>query len=319
LNYDIFNGDADGVCSLVQLRKSNPKESVLITGVKRDINLLKSLAVERGDFVTVLDISMNKNMTDLYRILQNGASVFYADHHDPGDIPKHSNLKAFIDTAPDTCTSLIMNRYLKHTFANWAVVGAFGDNLNISATSLAANLSINADDLILLEKLGIYINYNSYGTDLNELYFNPAELYSLIVPYSDPLTFVKDARHVFDQLETGYKSDMHLAEKTRPTKVTDKTAVFLLPNKPWARRVSGVFSNNLANAFPDRAHAVITEKYNGNYLVSVRAPLNNRKGAVELCKLFPTGGGRAAAAGINELPTAHLNLFIDKLDKAYAS
>lgn len=38
---DVFNGDADGICSLVQLRLAEPRESELVTGIKRDINLLK--------------------------------------------------------------------------------------------------------------------------------------------------------------------------------------------------------------------------------------------------------------------------------------
>ncbi|MGB5082223.1 MAG: acetyltransferase, partial [Burkholderiales bacterium] len=35
---DVFNGDADGLCSLRQLRLAEPAESQLVTGVKRDIS-----------------------------------------------------------------------------------------------------------------------------------------------------------------------------------------------------------------------------------------------------------------------------------------
>jgi hypothetical protein len=73
--------------------------------------------------------------------------------------------------------------------------------------------------------------------------------------------------------------------------------------------VGGVFSNDLANQHPDRAHAILTEKANGKYLVSVRAPLNRKKGADTLCRSFQTGGGRAAAAGIDELPVAKFSEF----------
>ncbi len=37
---DVFNGDADGICALTQLRNAEPLESTLITGVKRDIALV---------------------------------------------------------------------------------------------------------------------------------------------------------------------------------------------------------------------------------------------------------------------------------------
>jgi len=62
---------------------------------------------------------------------------------------------------------------------------------------------------------------------------------------------------------------------------------------------------------------VLTEKSNGNYLVSVRAPLRRKTGADELCRRFPTGGGRAAAAGINDLPQAMLGDFIEQFTVFY--
>jgi hypothetical protein len=40
---DVFNGDADGVCALHQLRLHNPQESRIVTGVKRDTLLLKRI------------------------------------------------------------------------------------------------------------------------------------------------------------------------------------------------------------------------------------------------------------------------------------
>ena len=43
LYIDVFNGDADGVCALHQLRLHNPQESRLVTGVKRDTLLLKRI------------------------------------------------------------------------------------------------------------------------------------------------------------------------------------------------------------------------------------------------------------------------------------
>ena len=60
-HYDVFNGDADGICSLQQLRLHTPKNSQLITGLKRDIELLSRVEVEAGDEITVLDVSMEKN------------------------------------------------------------------------------------------------------------------------------------------------------------------------------------------------------------------------------------------------------------------
>jgi len=49
----------------------------------------------------------------------------------------------------------------------------------------------------------------------------------------------------------------------------------------------------------------------------VRAPLDNKQGAAELCMQFPTGGGRAGAAGINDLSRESLDDFICALEQAY--
>ena len=59
--YDLFNGDADGICALLQLRLAEPRDATLVTGVKRDINLMARIQPEAGDEVTVLDVSMDKN------------------------------------------------------------------------------------------------------------------------------------------------------------------------------------------------------------------------------------------------------------------
>lgn len=317
-HFDVFNGDADGLCALAQLRNAQPREAELITGVKRDINLLERVEATAGSKVTVLDVSLDKNRAGLQRALEAGAEVFYCDHHFAGDIPSSENLQAVINTAPDVCTSILVNEYLNGAFREWAVVGAFGDNLQASARSIARPLALPEDGLQQLESLGIYMNYNGYGSNLEDLHFEPAELFRLISPYSSPLDFMRDSREQFQQLEQGYQQDMGSAASLAPEYRDSAVAVFMLPNEPWARRVSGVYSNDLANADPARAHAVLTTKANGCYLVSVRAPLENKTGADELCMKFPTGGGRKAAAGINDLPGELLQEFMDTFAAFYA-
>ncbi|MEZ5529899.1 MAG: DHH family phosphoesterase [Porticoccaceae bacterium] len=314
---DVFNGDADGICSLTQLRLAEPCNSTLVTGVKRDISLLQNVTAAAGDRVTVLDVSLDKNREPLQQMLSAGAVVFYVDHHFPGDIPVCDHLTTLINEAPEVCTSLLVNSHLKGAFARWAVVGAFGDNLNKSALSLAKSLSLGEAEITQLQNLGIYINYNGYGPALEDLHFHPAELFRLVSIHADPLNFIADGSEHFARLENGYHQDMAAAEAVQPERACASSAVFILPDQPWARRVSGVYSNDLTNLNPDRAHAVLTEKANGNFLVSVRAPLSNRTGAAELCRRFPTGGGREAAAGVNDLPAGQLNAFIDAFEASY--
>ena len=316
--FDAFNGDADGICALTQLRNSEPRDSVLVTGVKRNINLLTQIKVEHDDIVTVLDISLDKNREALQKILEVGAEVLYVDHHFAGDIPVHKNLTATINTAADVCTSILVNTRLDGAFVEWAIVGAFGDNLKISAEILAKPLSLTDLKLSQLENLGIYMNYNGYGSNLEDLHFVPEKLYRLVSAYASPFQFIEDCPADFEKLETGFHQDMSAATSVQPDRVSVSTAIFTLPDEAWARRVSGVYSNDLANDNPARGHAVLTEKANGNYLVSVRAPLNNKTGADELARRFPTGGGRQAAAGINDLPGELLSDFIDQFTEFYS-
>jgi hypothetical protein len=315
---DIFNGDADGICALTQLRNAEPRESTLITGLKRDVALVEKAECSAGDRVTALDLSFDKNRDGVVRALEVGAEVFYVDHHFAGEIPDHEKLTTIIDTDANVCTSLLINGYLQGAYVEWAVTGAFGDNLKTSAQAIAAPLGLSEERLSLLDRLGIYMNYNGYGFSLDDLHFAPAELFELVRPYPTPFAFVEEAKEAFQKLEAGYQQDMSAAEGVEPTRLGDKAAVFIFPNQPWARRVSGVYSNDLANASPGRAHAVLTERSDGTYLVSVRAPLERKQGADTLCRQFPTGGGRAAAAGINALPGDQLDTFIDAFVTAYA-
>ena len=318
-DFDVFNGDADGICALLQLRLAEPRDATLVTGVKRDISLLGRVQAGEGDRVTVLDISLDKNREPLEGLLGAGARVWYCDHHFAGDIPAHPGLEAHINHEPTVCTSSLVNGYLEGAHRPWAVVGSFGDNLRESAAALARPLGRSGEQLERLENLGIYINYNGYGPDPDELHFHPADLFRELLPYAEPEDFMADNRPIFERLETGYHEDLGAARELSPEYADAHAAVFVLPAASWSRRVSGVYSNELTNANPDRAHAVITPKRDGGLLVSVRAPLSNRSGADELCREFPTGGGRAAAAGINDLPEDQLQTFIDRFAGFYAS
>jgi len=319
MHYDIFNGDADGICALIQLRLAQPLESTLITGIKRDIQLLKKINIQAGDQLTVLDISMQKNMEQLNEFLEKGAEVFYADHHQAGDIPQHPKLKALIDTNPDTCSSLIVNQYLQGQYPLWAITAAYGDNLYNSAEQLANTLNVSPDNRHKLKNLGTYINYNGYGSCLEDLHFAPDMLYLEMASFASPLEFIVNNPLIYQQLENGYLEDMHHAEQIQPEHSNEKVTVYMLPDQAWTRRVSGVFSNDLANQHPDRAHAVLTYTPAGDYQVSVRAPLSNKTKADELCASFPTGGGRKAAAGINHLAEENVTNFIEKFEQTYSN
>ena len=154
--------------------------------------------------------------------------------------------------------------------------GAFGDNLDESARRLAAQIGLDGEALAAAENLGNYINYNGYGPSIEDLHFAPADLFRRLRPYADPLAFIAGDRETFGRLEEGFHGDMGMAAALKPMHESASAAVFLLPDEPWARRVSGVYSNDLVNLHPARAHAVLTELGGGDLLVRVRA---GRRGA----------------------------------------
>lgn len=315
-SYDVFNGDADGICALQQLRLAEPREAELVTGLKREIDLLRRLEPAAGDVITVLDVSLDSNRDALVAALDAGARVFYADHHYAGEIPVHAALEAHIDTAGDTCTSLIVNRVLDGAAARWAVVGAFGDNFDAPARALGKSLGLDGDTLDRLQRLGICLNYNGYGFDLDDLLFHPADLYRRVAPFADPLEFAT-SDDGYAELRAQYDDDLASASGARADSESETGAVYLLPNEAWARRIVGVMGNDLAKRDPDRAHALLVDMGDGHHRVSVRAPYNRKYGADELCRRFPSGGGRKAAAGINRLSADALPEFIKSFNRQF--
>ena len=317
MRFDVFNGDADGICSLLQLRLEHPETSRLVTGIKRDIALLERVDAGQGDHITVLDISMAKNAAALGRLLDAGAVIDYVDHHAPGEVPEHANLSVTISEAPEVCTALLINARLRGARVQWAIAGAFGDNLDEPAKLLAIKSGISERDMMRIKDLGVCVNYNGYGPSLADLHFHPEALYEALYSAGEPLAFAES--DVYRQLRDGYASDIAASEATYPLLELSGYAVYQLPNEAWARRVSGVFSNDLVRSYPKRAHAVLTEQDDGAFLVSVRAPFERRFGAERVCAQFESGGGREAAAGTNRLPASELDAFIAALDAEYGA
>lgn len=307
--FDVFNGDADGLCALHQLRLVDSADSELVTGPKREIDLLKRVQAQAGDTVTVLDISLAKNRTALDAILAAGAHVRYFDHHQPGELPVHPHFEAYIDMDAQVCTSLLVDRFLQGKQRIWAVIAAFGDNLEEAARRAAEPLALSGAQLAQLQSLGVCLNYNGYGETLADLFFDPAELYRQVHAYADPFAFI-DESPAYSVLKTGYAEDMARVTDLQPIEDRPGGRVFRLPAEKWARRVSGVLGNRLAVQSPRQAHAVLTAKPSGGYLVSVRAPKATASGADEVCGQFASGGGRRAAAGINHLDENELDGFM---------
>lgn len=310
MNYfDVFNGDADGLCALQQLRLEEPREARLITGVKRDNKLLRRVvAAASGDLVTVLDISLANNREALQRLLAVGVQVRYFDHHDAGEIPQHPLLEAHIDLSADVCTSTLVDSHLAGRQRHWAVVGAYGDGMPRLAEKLAASQALSVPERSRLRELGESLNYNAYGTTVADLIYAPEALYRLLSPYRDPLRFI-DAEPAAEVLKAARREDMRSALALAPETRGRGWALYRLPDAAWSRRVMGTFANHLAANGPEEVHAVLVAKATGGYQLSLRVPAAAAVSADELCRPFG-GNGRRSAAGIDDLAPAALERFI---------
>jgi hypothetical protein len=122
---------------------------------------------------------------------------------------------------------------------------------------------------------------------------------------------------LYRTLNEARRADLGHARRVEPQTRLMGATIYVLPDASWSRRVGGILANELARNAPERAHAVLIPRTDYGYSVSVRAPLCTRTGADALCRRFTTGGGRAAAAGINRLPSDSLPEFVRQLDRAF--
>jgi hypothetical protein len=263
----------------------------------------------------VLDISSHANREPLLQLLNQGNTVHYFDHHFAGEIVESPLFHSHIDTSPGVCTSILVDRYLAGKYRLWTVAATFGDNLHASAFQLAESLKLDPKKTEELRELGELINYNAYGETLADLHFSPETLFLALHPFTDPFEFIQSSGEL-KQLREGFRSDMQKAEEKQALRQSSAGRIFQFPNAAWSRRVSGVFSNHLARESPEQAHTLLVEREDGSFLVGVRAPIARPYGADTLCLKF-SGGGRVAAAGINQLAPEDVERFFDAFEKQF--
>lgn len=314
-HFDVFNGDADGLCALHQFRLAQPRAAELVSGVKRDNALLARVAAAAGDSVTVLDISMANNRDALLKLLELGVRVEYFDHHRVDDIPAHPCLDAIIDTGPEVCTAVLVDRRLGGLHRPWAVVGAFGDAMPGTAMALAAALGYDAGSVEKLRQLGECLNYNAYGESAADQMYRPEELYRLMQPYPDPLRFLV-VEPVHGRLARQFEADLEQALALPPLVREGAAVVYQLPDTAWARRIVGSFANRLRLAAPNQALAALAPDSRGYFAVSLRVPAGAALGADRFAAHYG-GNGRLTAAGIDGLPPAAVGGFAQDFLRTY--
>ena len=324
--FDVFNGDADGLLARHQFRLTYPvapDQMTLISGVKRDIALLDRLVatgtVQADDLIQVFDISYDRNAAAVQLLLDAGARITYFDHHRASRLQAHPRLIATIDEGPDLCSSLLVDRHCAGAHREWAIAAAFGDNLSGVGGRLARDANLSPARADQLRQLGECLNYNSYGESVDDLFYHPVALAGRLQPYTNPFEFIEH-EDIFARLKDGYENDLAKAMTVEALHASHALAVYLLPAQAWARRISGAFANHLVQAFPGRAHAVLSVSATGDgrtATVSIRAPQSAPRDAARVATHFANGGGRAIAAGIESFPLAQLPTLVSVLEQTY--
>jgi hypothetical protein len=195
--------------------------------------LLSRVDAKSGDHITVIDIYFEKNISNVIRVIDNGVSIDYFDHHKTGDLIQHDNLFTDITLVADTCTSLIIDKRLNGQYQTWVLTAAFGDNLFEVAMSLAIQSGFTDNELATLKQLGILLNYNGYdyNAGVDDLFFHPAKLFEKLLTFATPFDFLADDQETHQVLAEGYTHDMTLANKSPILHETNDIVIIQLPDE----------------------------------------------------------------------------------------
>ena len=327
VDFDVFNGDADGICALHQLRLAEPRDSILVTGAKREIALLARVSAcleSEGATtpppigrVTVLDIAIERNLPALQQLLAAGATVQWIDHHEPGPIPDSAQLDSHIDTDPAVCTSILVDRLLGGRYRRWAICAAYGDGMPASAVALAGQLpagqALSRLDLESLRIIGEALNYNAYAADTGTAVLEASALYRSLDGMSDPLALIHTP--LIARLTALSASD--LAESLRAGPILDLPAgcAWLLPPTIAARRARGLVAQRLRARAGQRTVLIIAPDGQGRVDISIRCPAGSPRPASSFARRYDGGGGRATAAGIDRLPADRLSALLADFER----
>jgi len=316
-NYDVFNGDTDGIFAWHQLRLSHPRDAKIVTGVKRDVNLASRVDAGEGDLVTIMDVSHAKNRKDVKRLLESGAIIEYFDHHDPNELIDHPNITYHINTEPNVSTGLIVNSHVEGKNRLWAIATAFGDNHMDLAMNMAKSENLSDEQVNLLKQIGLVVNYNSYGQTVDDLFYSPEKIAEAVKACGSDVFRFTEQSDIFSTLYENFSNDMASAGCQEPYSISEKGVIYKFPNEVWTHRIMGSFSNHLVSTNKDLACAILVLNSDGTYRISVRSSINDPHGAGDLCKKFG-GGGREKAAGINNLLESELEEFKEEFESAFS-
>ena len=241
--------------------------SIVFTGIKRDIECCRQ---SRPGLMTRSPCSTSRSAQ------QRGASAAARSRGRRHVVrpslarahPVHDGFAPHIDTDPETCTSLLVDRHLKGRFRLWAIAAAYGDNLAASAERLADAVPLSPPQRAQLRMLGEAVNYNAYGDSEADVRIHRRRC------TAGSLTTTTRSRP--SRMHRSCVNSTHCAALTRPR--AQSTAAQgraqrrdRCPTHPGAVASRGRSPTSSRCAIRS-AHAVLKELANGGYAVSIRAP-----------------------------------------------
>ena len=269
---DVCAGDADALCAVLQWRLHEPKAAQMVSGPLCATASLGRFQLLPGDDVLVCNVPFNSQPAPGMSGPIGNARVQYLDCRGqaPGDSSPYS--KAGHSTDAKVCTSLLVNHLLQGKFGGWALVGAYGSQVQQGVNAHALQLGFSAGARKRLQRLGEVITYNAEVIHPRYLYAEPATLYARLLRYDDPLEFLQ-SESLADELDELRQSDLQTGLAWKPYWRDAHASVYVLPDEAWAARVARYLKSRLAILDPERAIAVLSPAGTGSYRAAVQPGL----------------------------------------------
>lgn len=277
-----------------------------ITGLKRDLALLKKLPQDHAGPVIGFDLAFGPNAEAAQAFLAKGHQpLAWFDHHEPGPLPQSPRFTPFIQAQKGLCTAMIVNATLGQAFPLWAAMAAYGDNVTGAAEAMLAAQGVAKDQAEAIAETGRLLNYNAYGEEKDTL-FAPLTLAEGLMAFESALDFIAQSPWI-PALRAQWQADEAHFAALKPWRENASARVYVLDDAPWARRFAASWVNALSRSRPDLASAILTPDGTQHFTVSLRAPKTGPHAHFEASRFasaWPKGGGRPQAAGINALPVS---------------
>jgi hypothetical protein len=285
LEIDVFNGDADGLFAAHQLRLAepgpDPAAGAVVTGLKREIACSNRIDVPAGRRDATARASTSRSAATAPRssaCSRRARPCAGSTTTMPATCPRHPRLRAHIDTAPETCTSLIVDRELR------GAIGA-GQWPRPSATTSAPSPTRSAADAGADRGRTGAAARTRRGGQLQRLRRDArrrADRAGGAVCAAGRVMPIRSTSFATTRSSPNWPragaADLAGAVQLRPWRQCGGGAVFVLPDEGWSRRVLGSFRQPAGRAFVDSAFAVLKARAEGGYLASVRAPAGAAEG-----------------------------------------